>query len=63
MIQVTKEQFDKLDNANLIDYSRYNRNFTIVNKNKKGNRKKYYVVESRRILTFLKEEAKKEGSI
>lgn len=53
MIQVTREQFEKLAEANLLDYSKANKNFTIVNRNKKGKRKKYYVTALKRILAFL----------
>lgn len=53
LILVSREQFDRLRRANLINFSKYERNFTIVNRQKKGKRKKYYVVESKKILNFL----------
>lgn len=53
MIQITREEFERLKEANLLDYSKANRNFTIVNRNKKGKRKKYYVTALRSILKFL----------
>lgn len=55
MILVSRKQFEQLKEANLINFSRYERNFTIVNRQKKGCRKKYYVVESRKIMNFLNE--------
>lgn len=53
MIQISKEQFDKLAKAKLLDYSKANKNFTVVNRNKKSKRKKYYVTALRSILSFL----------
>lgn len=53
MISISREEFDRLDKAGLINYSKANKNFAIVNRNKKGKRKKYYVVEMKNILNFL----------
>lgn len=53
MIPVSRDEFDRLSKAKLIDYNKVDRNFRIVNKNKSGKRKKYYVVETKKILNFL----------
>ena len=52
MIQVSREQFDRLRNAGLIKFG-YDKNYNITSKKKKSNRKKYYVVESFPILKYL----------
>lgn len=53
MVLVRKDEFDRLVKANLINFSKADKNFAIVSAKKKSRRKKYYVVESRRILNFL----------
>lgn len=53
MIPVLREEFERLSKAKLIDYSKVDKNFRIVNKNKSSKRKKYYVVETKSILNFL----------
>lgn len=53
MIAVHKDEFERLVKANLIDFSKANKNYAIVNLQKKSKRKKYYVVESKKILNFL----------
>lgn len=52
MIQITREQFDALRDANLIKFG-MDKNYRITGNKKKSNRKKYYVVEMRNILNFL----------
>lgn len=53
MIAVRKDEFERLVKANLIDFSKANKNYAIVNAQKKSRRKKYFVVESKKILNFL----------
>lgn len=53
MITIKKVDFDKLVKAGLINFGKYNRNFTIINKFKKSKRRKYAVVESKEILRIL----------
>lgn len=52
MVQITREQFDALREANLIKFG-MDKNYRITGNKKKSNRKKYYVVEMRNILNFL----------
>ena len=52
MVQISREQFDALREANLIKFG-MDKNYRITGNKKKSNRKKYYVVEMRNILTFL----------
>lgn len=52
MIQISREQFDALREANLIKFG-MDKNYRITGNKKKSNRKKYYVVEVRNILNFL----------
>lgn len=52
MIQISREQFDALREANLIKFG-MDKNYRITGNKKKSNRKKYYVVEMRNILNFL----------
>ena len=52
MIQISREQFDALREANLIKFG-MDKNYRITGNKKKSNRKKYYVVEMRNILSFL----------
>lgn len=53
MIPVLREEFERLSKAKLINYSKVDKNFRIVNKNKSSKRKKYYVVETKGVLNFL----------
>lgn len=53
MISIKKEDFERLVKANLINFSKANKNYAIVNAKKKSKRKKYFVVESKKILNFL----------
>lgn len=53
LISVRKEEFDSLVKANLINFSKVNKNYAIVNAKKKSKRKKYFVVETKKILNFL----------
>lgn len=53
MISVRREDFERLSKAGLIDYSKVNKNYAIVNAKKKSKRKKYFVVETKKILNFL----------
>ena len=52
LIQISREQFDALREANLIKFG-MDKNYRITGNKKKINRKKYYVVEMRNILSFL----------
>ena len=52
LIQISREQFDALREANLIKFG-MDKNYRITGNKKKSNRKKYYVVEMRNILNFL----------
>ena len=52
LIQISREQFDALREANLIKFG-MDKNYRITGNRKKSNRKKYYVVEMRNILSFL----------
>ena len=52
LIQISREQFDALREANLIKFG-MDKNYQITGNKKKSNRKKYYVVEMRNILSFL----------
>ena len=52
LIQISREQFDALREANLIKFG-MDKNYRITGNKKKSNRKKYYVVEMRNILSFL----------
>lgn len=52
LIQISREQFDALREANLIKFG-IDKNYRITGNKKKSNRKKYYVVEMRNILSFL----------
>lgn len=54
MIQVSRNEFDMLREANLIRFG-LNKNYRITNKTKSGSRKKYYVVEERQIMKYLKD--------
>lgn len=53
LIKVSKEEFERLEKAKLIDHSEMNKNYTILNRHKDSKRKKYYVEASRSILNFL----------
>ena len=52
MVQISREQFDALREANLIKFGT-DKNYRITGNKKKSNRKKYYVVEMRNIMKFL----------
>lgn len=52
MKQITREQFDKLREAKLIKYG-LDKNYQITSRKKKSHRKKYYIAETKQILTFL----------
>lgn len=52
LIQISREQFNALREANLIKFG-MDKNYRITGNKKKSNRKKYYVVEMRNILSFL----------
>ena len=53
MISVSKEDFERLVKANLIDFSKMNKNYAITSAKKKSKRKRYFVVETKKILNFL----------
>lgn len=53
MIPIQRDDFESLVKAGLIKFSKMDKNFQITNRQKKGSRKKYYVVEERKILNFL----------
>ena len=53
LILVQKEDFERLVKAGLINFSKMEKNYAIVNAKKKSKRKKYFVVETRKILNFL----------
>ena len=53
MIIVNKSQFNKLVEAGLINFSKYNKNCTTINRQKKSRRHKYAIVEARAIIDFL----------
>ena len=55
MVTVNKEQFNELVKCGLISFSKYNKNFTVINKQKKSRRHKYAVVETKAIMQKLKE--------
>lgn len=52
MKQISREQFDKLKEAKLLKYGN-DKNFQITSRKKKSRRKKYYIAETKQILTFL----------
>lgn len=52
MKQISREQFDKLKEAKLLKYGN-DKNFQITSRKKKSHRKKYYIAETKQILTFL----------
>lgn len=54
MVIVNRTQFDRLVNAGLIKFGKYDKNFATINRNKKSRRKKYAVVESRAVINFLR---------
>ena len=54
LILVTKEQFKELGEAGLLDATRGSKNYYITSHKKKSRRHKYYVVEDRKILNFLR---------
>ena len=53
MKEITKDQFDSLRKANLLDHTKANKNYYITSQKKKSKRHKYYVVETKKILNFL----------
>lgn len=53
MILVSRSDFESLRKVGMIKFGKDEKNFTIVNKTKRGKQKKYYVVEEKRILNFL----------
>lgn len=53
LILISKEEFERLVKANLINFSKMEKNYAIVNAKKKSKRKKYFVVETKKILNFL----------
>lgn len=53
MISVRKDEFERLVKADLINFSKVDKNYAIVNAKKKSKRKKYFVVETKKILNFL----------
>ena len=53
---ITKDQFESLEKANLLNHTKFNKNYYITSQKKKSKRHKYYVVESRKILNFLESE-------
>ena len=53
LILISKEEFERLVKANLINFSKMEKNYAIVNAKKKSKRKKYCVVETKKILNFL----------
>lgn len=55
MRQVTREEFQALMDAKLLHSCPMNKNYKVVNRKKKSKRKKYFVVEERKILEFLGE--------
>lgn len=54
MIQITKDEFEKVKEAGLLNDSKGDRNFVIINKFKKSKRKKYFVAETPNIKSFLR---------
>ena len=52
LVQINKEQFDKLKDAGLIKYGS-EKNFVVANRHKKHGYKSYYVVESKPIMRLL----------
>lgn len=52
MIQISRADMDALRKVGLIKEGR-ERNYTVINRNKKSRRKKYCVVEDPKILAFL----------
>lgn len=52
MKQISREQFDKLKEAHLVKYG-LDKNYQITSRKKKSHRKKYYITETKQILTFL----------
>lgn len=54
MIQVQKDEFERLKKAGLIKDNFGEKNYVIVNRGKKSSHKKYFVVEDdRKIMLFL----------
>lgn len=53
MILVDRVDFENLVKEGILDVNDKDRKFRITNKNKKGSRKKYYVIENKKVLTFL----------
>lgn len=54
MIPITQDEFQALEEHKLLDHSRANHNYTIVNRQKKSKRKKYYVAETKPVMQFIK---------
>lgn len=53
LVLVSKEQYESLKKAGLINYSKARRNFRQTGRGKPAKRRKFYVVESKKILQFL----------
>lgn len=53
MFRVSREKFKELRKAGLIQSGKTNKNYKVINKDKKSKRKKYLVAEEFKILKFL----------
>lgn len=53
MVIINKSQFNKLVEAGLIKFGKYDKNFTTINRQKKSRRHKYAVTETKAIMEFL----------
>ena len=52
MRRIEKEDFERLRKANLLR-DLPEKNYMVTNKNKKSSRKKYFIVEEKKLLAFL----------
>lgn len=60
MVQIQRRDFEALRGAGLIKFAKSEKNFQITSRQKSKNAKKYYVVESKKIMSFLENLSKGE---
>lgn len=58
MVQIPKRDFEALKEAGLIKFAKSEKNFQVTSRQKSKGAKKYYVVESKKIMLFLENQAK-----
>lgn len=54
MVLVSKQEFNAMKEMGIVKNNGLDKNYTIVNAKKKSHRRKYYVAETYRVLSFLK---------